>query len=466
MGAGKEPNDTQKTDSLPKKLICLLASKKLAIYMILCLVIPSTFGMLIPQMEINPTGYQEWADKYSFAVPVIELIGLHNVFYTRWFALISIVFFVNLLTCTLIQGLKNYRTWINRNHPISAENFAVITVLQDINQTREIILSTFTSKGYRLAGQTSDRLIFEKGRFGIWGSLLFHTGLIIIVLGALISGAYKISGYMMVAEGEVRTEAHDNYDAIFEGPFFSESKHYGFGVTLDKQRLIYDKQGQLDYVSSDFKILENGVPVKTQKVEKGHPLLYRDMRFFHYDNGYAPLIKIQDTQGQTVFQTYLLLNTDRDNDHYRYHLENFNIPNSNLTMSIEFYPAAHTVKVFFKAGNNPVGQKLLKPYEVFDTGKYRFQFGEVKPWTGLEVVRDRGAGILFAGCWIALAGLGLLYLVVYRKVQVSLTFQDGTMQMAVTKFTTRYPKVFNEEMKDFVENLGKLLHMKVSPDCS
>ncbi len=446
-----------------------LKSKRLAILLIALLTLFSAIGMIIPQISINPGDYQGWAVKYRPLAPVVEYLGLNNLFYTWWFALVGVFFFTNLLACTVHQVLQCLIIWRCRLQPMRAEPLAEFDTAADLAAVQEAAVNTFARAGYKIAGNSGAALFMEKHRWGIWGTVLFHIGLMAIVFGSLLSGAVKTTGYMMVAEGETRREVHDNYAVIYEGPFFAEESHYGFELTLKKQNKIYYENGRLNYMESDFIISENGRLVLEQSLSRGEPLLYKDIRLFEYDDGFAPLVTLKKPDGSVGWQTYLLLSTHRYPTYRTYYHNNLQLPETPYTMTLEFYPDGTikdkksfnkssrlrdpAAKIKIREQERLIAEKVIRQNEALEFDGYRLSFSEIRAWTGLEIVRDPGAGVLFGGFWLALAGLTVLYFWRYQKLQLNLINDGGLTQVKIYYYTVRYRKILADDTRDVVGDL-------------
>jgi cytochrome c biogenesis protein len=453
-----------------------IESKRLAVTLIVLLVSFSAIGMIIPQVDPNPAGYQGWAVKYPNLAPYVEFLGLNNIYRTWWFAALGVIFFTNLAACTLRQLQQRLEVWRRRHEFLKTEPLAEFVAVAELPVVRDEALRSFIRAGYKSTGASGNTLGMEKHRWGIWGSVVFHFGLIIIVLGGLVSGAFKTTGYMMVAEGETRMERHDNYNVIYRGPFFKNEYHYGFNITLKKQQKFYDESGRLDYIKSSFVLSEGGRPVLEKAVSKGDPLLYRDIRFFEYDDGFAPLVTMKNPDGSIARQTFLLLNTHRYATHRTYYYNHLEFPGNPYTLSMEFYPDMAVkgeglyskstkfnnpaAKVVFSEKGRRVAEKVIRQHETMIFKGYAFSFGEVRAWTGLEVVRDPGAGILFAGFWLALAGLAVLYLLRYQKVQLDLVAEGALTRVIIRHYAVRHRKFLADNVVAAVVDMENRLKNK------
>ena len=422
-----------------KRLMLFVKSKRLAVFLMIIITIASTLGMLVFQ-----------ADK---------------VFTSWWFLLISFVFFINLLTCTWGQGLKAWGVWKKRK-----------AIFPDIQQqhyfppfkiTRDTFEKDLSQKGFRLINKAGNITIFEKGFLGIWGSVVVHLGLVIVVLGALISTGFKMTGYMTLMEGEVRHDIVQDYEVISEAPFFSILGHRGYGIGLKKQHRVLNKEGKVDYVISDLTLFgENDKPMMEKPVQAGDPLIYKGISIYDKNAGFAPLVTITDSGGREIYKGFLFMETIPGSSESIYQRNGFSVPGTSFVLNIRFYPdilikdnKISTRK--FSLGNPGLevtvtrdGQELIQGViktgekVVFDVNS--LSFDEVRQWMGLEIVYDPGAEILFAGCWITGLGLILLYLCNYKKLQIKFETVSTGLQIEVSYYCLRYHEMLIEEIRDLM----------------
>jgi cytochrome c biogenesis protein len=431
-----------------KTLGRLLKSKKLAVFLITIVTVASTLGMLVPQ-----------ADK---------------VFTSWWFLLISLVFFVNLLTCTWNQGLKAWGIWKKRK--VELPGIQPQINLPPFKTTRDTFEKDLSHKGFRIINKAGNITIFEKGFLGIWGSVVIHVGLIIVILGAFISAGLKMTGYMTLMEGEVRSELGENYDVISEAPLFKIIGHRGYGIGLKKQNRVLNEEGKVDYIISDITLFEENRPIMEKPVERGKPLVYKGIGIYEKNAGFVPLVTITDSSGREIYQGFLFMESTHGLSESSglsesiYQRKNFSVPGTSFVLNIRFYPDVliednqiSTRK--FSLGNPGLevtvtrdGQKLaqgvIKRGEKVIFAGNSLSFDEVRNWTGLEIVYDPGAGTLFAGLWVTGLGLILFFLCSYRKVQVKFETVSAGLQIEAVYYCLRNRKMFNEEIRALMNQLN------------
>lgn len=438
-----------------------LSSKRLAAYLIGILTVVTTVGVLIPQQPADVLAVANSWYSQGIVLKLISLLDLNNLFFSWWFLVLSGLFLMNLLICTYKQTMTALRLWryfdVNQTNVESSADFRF--------QHKTIDQSTITQIAKDNSLQVQDEtanISLVKHRWGLFSSVLFHAGLIIIVVGGLLTLSSKMSGYATIGVGETRTEEHGLYHYLTEGALFKlVDNHTNYDIKLVKQDRIY-QNNDLDYVKSHVEVYKNQQLIKAGVVEKGHPLIIGDLRIFHYSTGFAPGLIVKDTQGGIKHAGYVLVEVLKEDKGDRHTLEKFVVPNTSLEISMELFP--NYTDVGGRAGS--VGDKPLNPrfmVEVRDKGQILYKdlmkldqtivvggnsitLTQLSNWSGFEIVRDMGASILFLGSWISLVGMIMLFLGNPCKVNLRLRETDSLYE--ITSVYVKNKKSMNQEFVD------------------
>lgn len=425
------------------RLWSFLTSKKLAVVLIILLTLVSIVGMLVPQAA-----------------------ALNRVFSSWWFLLISFLFLINLFACTCEQVTKAWRIWKKRKAELPAGS------LQDkviINVTGEVLEKACLQQGFKVVNKEVGISVLSKGSLGIWSSSLVHLGLIIVVLGGLISAGFKMVGYMTVMEGEIRREAGAEYEYLSAASFFNVFGHTGYGIGLDRQQRILDKTGRVEYTVSEITLYKGDRPVIKKPVESGKPLIYNGLSLNEYNAGFAPLVTITGSGDREIYKGFLFMDTVPGSPDTSYQRKNFTVPGTAFELNTRFYPdmVIKDDKIAIRkfALGNPgmeisitqkgkeIAKGVVTKGEKLSFAGNKLYFDEVKHWAGLEIVIDPGANILFAGLGIVVIGMLFLYLWNYRKLQVR--FAPGPMgnNLEISLYCLKNKVMFIEEINILIKSL-------------
>ncbi|UCF80029.1 MAG: cytochrome c biogenesis protein ResB [Acidobacteriota bacterium] len=66
----------------------------------------------------------------------------------------------------------------------------------------DFLLQRLAGRGWRVASPAPGRWIAKRGRWGFWGSTVFHANLLMIIVGAILQALFGLSASLVVAEGQ------------------------------------------------------------------------------------------------------------------------------------------------------------------------------------------------------------------------------------------------------------------------
>lgn len=304
-----------------------------------------------------------------------------DFFAGRWFLILIGGFFLNILTCTLDMAGKTVKA----------------------------------GKSGKMARY------FPASR---WGAVIFHLGLIVIILSGALAVATKMDGLLAVPEGQSFYDAHENYVELAEGPWFGE-EHGKFQVYLHNVRITsYNEKDVPDAYASEISFVENGQLTRRRMTKTGQPAMYRGITFFQYKHGYIPVLQ-QQAAGADTF-TYKVILDAYMHGYSEEHKGEFTLPNTGFRVAARFFPdvtgpveqpraASYRLRnpglfLIISRDKEVVYRGTLKKGETARFSGVTLTFQGLSRWSGLRVVEDRGRIWLYLGFWVSIGGLGLLYL--------------------------------------------------------
>lgn len=337
------------------------ASPKLAFILIALVLAHLILSAVIPQSDFAEERLIDWqrllGDKYD----IIDKLALNRIYSAPpFFALLA------LLAINLIAGnVKRYR--------------AVYKSGQPLLKARHL------------------------------GSMVFHLSLVLIMLSIILNYAFKFDGVFSITEGQTVTDSEHEYHRIIKGPFYSD-EYERFRLRLDKLEYV-DSIQSASFYSADVTVWGpyDTLPA-VSSLQTNHPLQWGDIEF-HYGlfNGYSPKVVLMDSTGNTLFDAFVRLATQK-HDGENIYADFVELPALGLKIAIE---------VISKDRESPeprfyisVEKDTTSPYiDTLGLGEglqfegFQIRTESLRRWCYINAVQSPFLGLLFFGFWLALAGM-------------------------------------------------------------
>ncbi|MGI9952993.1 cytochrome c biogenesis protein ResB [Moorellaceae bacterium AZ2] len=240
-----------------------------------------------------------------------------------------------------------------------------------------------------------------------WGSILLHLSLLLVLAGAALSGYLGRSTYVEIGVG-------DGVDLAA----------YGFpGLTLtvkDFRLEYYPNLEPQQYISR--LLLETAQGLKReQEVKVNYPLKFKGLKI--YQKGYGWLVRGQVSTGTRVFPFELahgeeLLLDEAQNLRLRF----FFLPDydeQGATMhSRSPLPRNPKLACVLLQDTGIIAREVIGEGEGKGVKDYTVTFSGYRYYTGLEIKKDPGLGLVYMGFVLLLLGLVMRYLVPEKIRQV------------------------------------------------
>lgn len=254
------------------------------------------------------------------------------------------------------------------------------------------------------------------GRARRWGSLVFHTGLMLVIVAGLAQPLRQKRGFLQLMEGEIFLGREGEFLETEKGSLAGKLE-LPFGLRLDALRDGYWPDSRnLRELASDLSVLRGG-RAEPVRVAVNSPLI--DSGFAVYQSayyGHAVSVELERRDGRRVTTHFLL---DRAASPSEAETGGQSFADTDYIFALKLRPDASgrtfalsdprvDVEVF--KGGRPVyaGPLTDKPFAAPDGD--RFSLAEIKPWTGLDIVDRGGQWILRLGFIVTVLGAALLFL--------------------------------------------------------
>jgi len=337
------------------------ASTRLAFVLIALLVVHVLAAAIIPQRDVAEDQFLDMAELQGPLAGAIEALHLDRI-YTAW----PFHALLGLLTINLAVG--------------------------NIRRFRQV---------YRLE-KTLLRLKHV-------GSIVFHLALVVILLGAIGNYLFKFQGVFALTEGQSASDDEAGYFRVFLGPL-AEGPAGEFRVTMeqiDRQR----QQGGSTLVAAEMKLEAPPETPRVDVIEFGHPMRWRG-REFHLGarTGFSPEVLVIGPDGIVTFRSFVRI-AAANHEGQEVHSDFLMLPGQ-LTLRLEIHEPERPEPlrwVSVERADSVLFRGYVAAADTVQAGDLRVVVPRMRRWTFGEVRRNPGLGAVFAGFWVALAGLALTF---------------------------------------------------------
>ncbi len=441
---------TQRLDSFFEWIWDVFTSVKLTVVILTLWLFGSILGTLIVQNEpvsryVAMYGPKLTAWMFSF--------HLYDVYHAPWYLLILVLLALNLLGCMLKAWPVKWKlmTQVPRRRVLTdrAGKLTDSRRFHCSHEELEALKARLESRYGSVEDSTDEgvRHLFAQKQAGSHMSFfVLHIGFIVVVLGGLVSLVFGVDAFMSIEEG--------TSDSLIYQRKGQQMVPYrlDFSVRCDGFALKTDERGRpLEYVS-DLVILQDGQERTRQSIEVNSPLHFEGWNL--YQSSYEELVRLKVVNTQTGEESRVSLSPQN--------------PQFAESIRMRLYLLRHAL-------GSPMGNSALLQLEGPDGQMFRYQvagdaartkerngqlgemiaisFADDKLHyaTGLQVVKDPGAILVWIGCGLFILALYLTFYLSHRRLWMQ--WQDGILR--VNGIAQRNMPMFRKELDALFSGLGE-----------
>lgn len=298
-----------------------VTSMRLALVLLLLLGLAAIPGSLLPQWPTNGAKTQSFIDNNPGIGPLLDKVGLLDVFGSTWFTSIYVLLFLSLIGCivprAIVHGkaalvpvsaaprsLTRYEGRLKASSSLSTDD--AVASLRTWGKGRPV-WGWLT--GYRARvdertardGKPQVAVALEQGSLREWGNLLFHASLVGLLCALAFGSAYTYRGQAVIVEGQTFTNAAVDYDSFSAGRAFDPAWLKPFTLKLDQFDPVFDVTGRPVSFTAHVTYTDPGEAAKDATIKVNHPLDIDGGKIYLQGNGYAPVLTVRDADGNVAF---------------------------------------------------------------------------------------------------------------------------------------------------------------------
>lgn len=296
-----------------------LTSMRTALVLLLLLAVAAVPGSLFPQRTADPNGVIQWERENPEAYPIVDAVGLFDVYLSPWFSAIYLLLFASLIGCVTPRTKHHYKALRSQppRTPVRLSRLAdyeerTVPAADPASRAREAVdvaerqLRRAGYRVHRYDGRGWLSVSAERGYLRETGNLVFHTALIGVLVSVGLGGGFSYTGQRVVVEGTTFVNALSDYSSFDAGRFIDGTGLAPYSLTLDEFQVTYQRPGtpgagQAGDFSADVTVRIPGEEDRTESVIVNYPISVAGDRIHLFGNGYAPTITVRDAAGELVY---------------------------------------------------------------------------------------------------------------------------------------------------------------------
>jgi cytochrome c biogenesis protein len=452
---------------------------------------------------------------------IFAQFGFMDMYHSWWFITILSLFCINLIVCTVERFPKTLRLVKAQQRPLRENAIKSLPIKKEmtfkttIDKAKEAVFNSLSASKYRVfeaQDENAVQLYSQKGRYTRFGLYVVHVSIILIFIGAIIGAKFGFSGFLNIPEGSSYPFALSN-----TGPLTKEARRerntiinaletthdislvsQNLGMPLDILKTRMKKYGivplgfsvkcnwyNTDYYGdsdtplefqSELVIIKDGKEVMQKVIEVNHPLTYRGIKFFQSSYGMVP----------NAVGIFVLKVSTKDGSEETFRLrfgESFTVPGTNIRGTIlNFSPAltrdretgvlttyketmvnpAVAIEFDFPDMQRFTGW-ILKRYPetgiLPDGSQVKFEDYWGVEYTGLQVSKDPGVGLIYIACIVMTIGLYVAFFMSHKKIWIRLSPETvkkkNSVKIALGGSASKNRLAFEREIEKIVAKISQ-----------
>jgi cytochrome c biogenesis protein len=431
-----------------------LSSLRLTIGLLIILAVASIFGTVIPQ-NASPGEYLQFYKPSTYKI--LKILGFLDMYHGGWFTFLLALLSSNLVACSLKRFRVTLRFFSNAQEPLEAAQWKALPLSKTFFQkglpadslprVQEALSRIFRTPKVTKDSQAC-HLFAEKERLSRLGVYFIHLSVLVILGGALIGYFFGFRGNINLVEGE----AADRVILRSNG----QAQPLGFSVRLDQFNVSFYASGAPQEFKSTVTILEGARQALTESIRVNHPLTHKGISFYQSSYGVAGVkkavltIKDRVSRKEITIPAWVGTKTEIPGAASSFLLAQFmqDLQGMGPALQVLLFESNRPHETFWVFLNHP-------EFSERRPGPYQFAIKQIEPtyYSGLQVTKDPGVWVVWAGCILMMVGFYVTFFLSHRRIWVKLTQKGGETWVEIAGASHRDRAGFEKEFEKIVQAL-------------
>jgi cytochrome c biogenesis protein len=284
-----------------------LTSMRTALVLLLILVLAAIPGSVFPQRVSDELAVNEYVTNNPTTGPILDRLGMFDVFGSPWFAAVYLLLFVSLVGCVIPRTGQLFRQWRQgpSEPPRSFGSRRASATIPADDGTLDAAAVRLRSDGWRVSTGTG-WVSAEKGFLREVGNLGFHLSMVALLVAVALGTFFGWRGNVVVAEGEGFANTLTQFDQWGGGLAVDPADLPPFAFTLQDFTVDFERGDSQRGAPRDFDATvllqaEPGAAEQTVSLRVNDPIRMDGADVYLIGHGYAPRVKVTAPDGEVLF---------------------------------------------------------------------------------------------------------------------------------------------------------------------
>ncbi|MTK02690.1 cytochrome c biogenesis protein ResB [Micromonospora sp. CP22] len=288
-----------------------LTSMRTALVLLFLLAVAAIPGSVLPQRGVNPEDVRDFYAANPELAPVLDRIGAFEAFSSVWFSAIYLLLFTSLIGC-ITPRLRDHVRALRARPPAvpkRLERLPQHAVVPAPEGGAAAVAETLRRRRWRVAVR-GDEVSAEKGYLKETGNLIFHTSMVLVLIGVALGSWYGWHGNRLLVAGPdgVFCNTRQQYAEVKLGPRVGDNLPR-FCMQLDEFDAQFLPNGQASSFNAKVTVDEDGGAPRQAEFSVNAPLRLDGANVYLLGHGYAPVIRYTDRFGRSQTSAVPFLST-------------------------------------------------------------------------------------------------------------------------------------------------------------
>ncbi|MDG4795260.1 cytochrome c biogenesis protein ResB [Micromonospora sp. WMMD1082] len=287
-----------------------LTSMRTALVLLFLLAVAAIPGSVLPQRGVNPEDVRDFFTVHPDLAPLLDRAGAFEAFSSVWFSAIYLLLFTSLIGC-ITPRLRDHVRALRARPPAVPSRLTRLpqhTVIPAPDGGAAAVAETLRRRRWRVVVR-GDEVSAEKGYLKETGNLIFHTSMVVLLIGVALGSWYGWHGNRLLVAGEdqVFCNTRQQYAEAKLGPRVDALPR--FCMQLDEFDARFLETGQPAFYNAKVTVDEDGGVRRPAEFSVNSPLRLHGANVYLLGHGYAPVIRYTDRFGRSQTSAVPFLST-------------------------------------------------------------------------------------------------------------------------------------------------------------